>query len=159
MASYKGVAPKSDEDRVRRNKPIYDKVPLRWDGITRGPTLPKAYPWCTMTKRWWNKFRKSPQAMVCHESDWLFLIDTALVYDKIWTNAERLSAAELKGLANELRIRMSTYGDTWDNRLKQRIVLESPDTDAAKEAEVQQDAAQVVNYAAMLAEEFSKNKT
>lgn len=147
MARYSGGRPRKTEDeRTRRNKPLYNEVPLQWDGLTRGPALPRSYDWCAQTKKWWNSFRRSPQAMVCHDSDWLFLLDTALIHDKIWRNAKQISAAELKGLANELRIRMANYGDTWENRVKQHIKIVSPETQAAKEAEIQQEAAQAVDY-------------
>lgn len=144
--SYNGQRPKPDDQRIRRNKPVYDKMPLQWDGITRGPTLPTSYKWSPQTKKWWKALRNSPQAAVCIESDWWFLIDTALLYDKMWKNAETISAAELKSLSSEFRIRMSAYATTWDDRLKMRVEIKSPAHEAAAEHQAAVDATEAINY-------------
>lgn len=154
--AYKGQRPKADDERVRRNKPVYDKMPLEWDGVVRGPALPNSYPWCDQAKKWWKAFRRSPQAMVCIDSDWFFLLDTALIYDKIWRDAEKISAAELRGLANEFRIRTSAYATTYDDRLKMRIEIRSDAHRAGIEDQVKKDAASAVDYLSMMNKEAAK---
>jgi len=162
VAIHHGGKPrKPDGERLRRNKPIYPDVPLEWDGEVRGTPLPKKvagqpYDWCDQTKEWWFALRRSEVAMVCLPSDWFFLLDTALIYDKMWRNAGQISAAELRGLANEFRIRMAEYGDTWQNRLKLRIKIKSADTEAGKEAQIGAAVDDAVDYLAMVNAQVAK---
>lgn len=44
--AIQGPAPKHEDDRVRRNAPIYDKIQVEWDGQIRGPELPKRWAAC-----------------------------------------------------------------------------------------------------------------
>lgn len=156
--AYKGRAPKPDDERMRTNAPVFQRVPVEWDGIVRGPELPSHYPWCAYTKRWWNDFRKSPQSMVCIDSDWYFLVDTALLFDKMWANAERLSSGELKGLTTEFRVRMSAYGTTWDDRLKQRMEIRTPQSEADREAEIETKANDMIDYLEIFNETVARKK-
>lgn len=156
--TFKGVAPKDDDDRVRRNLPTFAKVPMEWDGQVRGPKLPTRYPWCLATLQWWEEFRRSPQSMVCVESDWSYLVDTALIYDRLWSNPQSLSVAELGKLANELRIRMGNYGDTWTNRKKDRIEIQSPQSRQAEADQIKADAQKAVDYMEILTKEAAKRK-
>lgn len=144
--AYSGQRPKDDSQRVRRNKPVYDKIPLAWDGIVRGPALPKNHTWCARTKEWWKAFRRSPQAMVCVESDWFFLQDTALIYDHMWRDPGNIPDDKLKSLMAEFRIRMSSYATTYDDRLKMRVVIKSDAHELAEEAQLEADAEDGINY-------------
>ena len=58
---------------------------LTSDGKKRGPALPrfaknsdgKNVTWHPATRRWWESWRKSPQAIrMMTETDWSFLLDT-----------------------------------------------------------------------------------
>ena len=149
-----GQRPKPDDERQRRNIPAYDRVQVEWDGIIRGPTLPKLggkRKWSSMSKKLWWEFRRSPQSMVCIESDWFFLLDTMLLYDRMWTDPDSIPSPHLASISAEVRRRFSYYGWTWDDRVKQKIDIVSPQADAAQEAAVEAEARSAVNYAEMLA--------
>ena len=148
------VFPKPDGERQRRNKRS-DEMNLEWDGVVRGPTLPTGYPWCKATKKWWNKFRRSPQAMICAPSDWQFMIDTALIYDRIWRDPENIPATQLATLMSELRRRTAVYGFTSDDRMHRRMNLKTDQSEQAKEATVKADAEEVVDYFTKLTQEVS----
>jgi hypothetical protein len=76
---------KEDDERLRRNAPIYDRVQVTWDGITRGPELPAKHRWCERTLAWWQTWRTCPQSMVMTPTDWEAMLVTALVHDAIWS--------------------------------------------------------------------------
>lgn len=154
--AYNGVPPKPDGERVRRNAPVFQRVPLEWDGLVRGPKLPIEYSWCRLTQEWWEKFRRSPQSMVCVESDWLFLIDTALLYDRMWRDPLNIPVPHLSQLSGEFRRRMSAYGTTFDDRLKQRIEIITPQSEAAEKAEISQAAHKGIDYLSMMNAEVAR---
>lgn len=154
--SYKGKAPKPDEERVRRNAAVFQRVPVEWDGHVRGPNLPGQYSWSAMTLEWWEEFRRSPQSMVCVDSDWRFLLDTALLVDRYWRDPLNTPIPHLTTLAAEIRRRLGAYGATFDDRLKQRMEIRSPQSAAAEKAEVQQAASRGINYLEMMNAEVAK---
>lgn len=154
--AYRGRAPKPDDERVRRNAPAFQRIPVEWDGLVRGPGLPKNYSWCKATIQWWEEFRRSPQSMVCIDTDWQFLLDTALIHDRIWRDPNSLPAPHLTNLMSEFRRRMGAYGYTFDDRLKQRIDVRSPAVEAAEKAEIQHEAKKAVDYMEMLTQEAAK---
>lgn len=158
MVAYKGVRPKPDDERMRKNAPRFETVPVEWDGIVRGPDLPKRYSWCLATQQWWEEFRRSPQSMVCADSDWQFLLDTALLHDKMWSDPANLPITHLTSISAEFRRRMSSYGDTWDNRQKLRMQITSPQSEADRDAEIKAAAEQAIDYAQILAQEAAKHK-
>lgn len=150
-----GQRPKPEDERVRYNPktPTYDRTPVEWDGLVRGPSLPrlpKGRSWSDMSKKLWKKFRRSPQSMVCIDTDWAFLIDTMLLYDRIWSDPDDIPSPHLVGLLAEVRRRFSYYGWTWDDRVKQRMDIKSPQAEAAQEAAIEQEASKVIDYMSML---------
>ena len=75
----RGPAPKPDGERRRRNKPAVPSTVLSVDDEVRGPELPGGFDWPGPTREWWETWRSSPQASAFTETDWGFLLDTALL--------------------------------------------------------------------------------
>lgn len=154
--SYKGAAPKDDGERVRRNKPAFDDVPIEFDGERRGPELTAGYNWCNTTRTWWENFRRSPNAMMCVDSDWEYLLDTALLHHRMWVDPDSLPVPHLTALAAEFRRRMSNYGYTVDDRLKQRIKFDTPQSRQQEAARIAQEAKEAVDYMEILNQNAAK---
>lgn len=167
-----GPPPLPDEDRVRRNAPLYSKVPVKWDGVRRGPNLPKdiGVHWCPRTQAWWDVWRDSPQAMVMTDTDWESMLETAYLHHEFWSpkivmnyKTKKLeqvskSPAELKNIATELRARVAAFGATFEDRLKLRMQIMTPQLEQAEAAQIAQEAEAAVNYAEMLNKEASKKR-
>lgn len=139
MRMYHGPPPKPDDERERRNAPIYDKVQPEWDGLVRGPELTgPPFVWCDKTRAWWEQWRRSPQSMLMMESDWEYMLDTALLHNALWTpdivvdkdlgtfTYQPKPPNALTALSKEIRSRLAEYGDTWANRRKLRMDLLTP---------------------------------
>lgn len=142
--TYRGTPPKDDDARQRRNAPIFDKTQVKWDGNVRGPELPDDYTWCKRTQQWWEMWRCSAQAMVMHDSDWESMLETAMLHNRFWDH--ECSDTARNAIAAELRRRVAAFGATFEDRLKLRMSVETPHTAMAREAEVANDAKEVVNY-------------
>lgn len=146
---------KSPSERVRRNKDGYDengfvvsqskrstseKLELpEWDGEIRGPELyphPEGNVWHSQTLKWWDTWRKSPQAMYCIETDWESLFMGAIVYDRIMRGVSNTALAALTG---ELRKREGMFGAALEDRLRLNMGETSEKTkeDISIEVEVQ----------------------
>lgn len=141
-----GPAPKPDDERINRN-PKRDLIELAWDGVRRGPNLPRDVEWPHETQKWWRAWRSSPQAMIMTETDWETLIETALIHKMIYerTRAEIMKPAELTNLLSELRRRVAAFGATIEDRMKLRIAIVDPNG----EDKVLEEAAKVVDYVGM----------
>lgn len=162
---------KPPSERVRRNKDGYDengfvlprdkksqdKLELpEWDGVIRGPVLPK-HPqgdsWHPQTEKWWETWRKSPQAMYCIETDWESLFMGAIVYDRIMRGVSNTALAALTG---ELRKREGMFGAALEDRLRLGMgeVTESTREDINVEVEVQK----AVSYFDMVQQRLQEAK-
>lgn len=96
-------------------------IPLVSDGKLRGPILPKnalkdskgaVVAWHPMTVKWWNGWRKSPQALrMMSGPDWDYLLDTARIHHEFWTSGRW-------ELAAELRLRAGKFGATPEDRAR-----------------------------------------
>lgn len=118
-------APKKD-GAVRRNLES-EKTKLVAGDKMKGIALPKnmlpdAEEWHPMTKKWWNAWRKSPQASrMLSEPDWYFLLDTALLHHIMWQKGRWEFAAEV-------RLRVGKFGATPEDRLRLKQEIEVPET-------------------------------
>lgn len=129
-----GPAPK--KDAVRRNK-APEFTQLVEDGSLRGPELPEGWleggeEWHPATQRWWNNWRRSPQATrMLSAPDWDYLLDTALMHHTMWAKGRW-------EFASEVRLRVAKFGATPDdrNRLRAEIVLQPEVDDSALEGGV-----------------------
>lgn len=143
---------KDDEDRVRRNAPVYDKIQAKWDGITRGPELPDDQNWCERTRSWWRTWRTSPQSMVMTPTDWELMLETALLVDMLWSpRRSNQGAVSVTQLASEIRRRVAAYGASFEDRMKLRMSIDTPQSAMAQEAEIEQAAVSAIDYAERLA--------
>lgn len=144
MSLYNGTPPKDEEARQRRNAPTFDKIQVRWDGETRGPSLPRGIVWGQRTKDWWKTWRQSPQAMVMHDTDWETMLEAALLHNRFW-DPECPDTAR-NAIAAELRRRVAAFGATFEDRLKLRMSVNTPQSEQATEAAIQETAKATVNY-------------
>jgi hypothetical protein len=83
------------------------------------PPLPDDFIWPDATIRWWEKWGEAPMAVDFSETDWDFLIDTALIHAEYWRG-------DLK-LAGELRLRVAKMGATAEDRARLRITYATAD--------------------------------
>jgi hypothetical protein len=123
MAGY-GPAPKDPGKRARRNA---DQVPSTVIRFVKGerPALPDGYDWPRPTRAWWEMWAQSPQAEHFMQTDWDFLLDTALIHSELWSG----NAA----VAGELRLRVAKFGATPEDRARLRLVFaEADEKDGAR---------------------------
>lgn len=134
MAGH-GPPPKPANERVRRNIDVPATV-VEPDDEVRGPELP-AEPrfvlgfgdevevirsWPARTVKWWDTWRRSPQAQTFTDTDWDFLLDTAQLHALFWLGEVRH--------APEIRIRLQQFGGTPADRMRLRLQVGKPATDA-----------------------------
>lgn len=115
----KGFAPKDAGQVRRRNKAAAVPV-LEADGKVYGPELPASHEWPEATVKWWAAWRTSAQARKFGETDWLFLIDTAVLHAEFWLGNRTLAA--------ELRLRVAKFGATLEDRARLKFAIGEPDT-------------------------------
>nr|WTC12564.1 hypothetical protein OHA15_34000 [Streptomyces anthocyanicus] len=94
------------------------------DGELRGPLLPEGVlpddeDWHPRTRKWWETWRRSAQAQVFLETDWDFLLDTALLHHVMWTKGRW-------EFASEVRLRAAKYGATPEDRMRLKLKIETP---------------------------------
>lgn len=131
----RGPAPKDPSKRVRRNADPSASTVLRFEEASQ-PDLPdftvqvevdgeltsQKFQWPAITREWWAMWRDSPQAEHFGSTDWAFLLDTALLHAAVWGRGETRHAAEL-------RLRVSKFGSTPEDRA--RLRMQFADADAA----------------------------
>lgn len=116
----RGPAPKAPEKRRRRNADPVPTTTVEQDDEPRGPELPDNIPWPAPTRRWWDTWRTSPQAQTFTDTDWDFLLDTALLHARFWEGDEKVAA--------ELRLRVAKFGATPEDRARLRLSVGEPET-------------------------------
>jgi hypothetical protein len=124
----RGPAPKPVLQRESRTKAREEAATkIADDGVLRGPALPSGN-WPDRTKSWWQTWRTSPMAQTFGQTDWDFLLDTALLHAEMWSG--NLSVAP------ELRIRMAKFGATPEDRLRLKISVDQEATAVRETASV-----------------------
>ena len=118
----KGPAPKAMKRR-RNAEPPNTKVSA--DGGLRGPDLPDGYNWHPQTLLWWQTWRRSPQAQRFTDTDWSFLLDTALMHSAMWAKSQWTLAAEV-------RLRAAKFGATPEDRARLRLEVDVPVAESEK---------------------------
>jgi hypothetical protein len=106
----------------RRNKPV-PPTELVADGKVYGPELPDSFEWPKATLAWWETWRTSAQAAKFTDTDWSFLIDTAVLHAEFWLGN--------RTLAGELRLRAAKFGATMEDRARLKISVGDPDAPKA----------------------------
>lgn len=124
-----GPPPKDPSRRARRNKDavVLRVVPAR---PVEQPPLPTFYVtvpgsdgherrrlfrWPAATRAWWRMWGRSPLAAEFTETDWSFLLDTALLHAAVWRGEYRYGP--------ELRLRVAKFGATPEDRARLRITF------------------------------------
>lgn len=120
----RGPAPKDPSRRRRTNGANESRVEISPDDELRGPelpadVLPDGAEWHPRTLRWWEVWRTSPQAQTFIDTDWDFLIDTALLHHVMWTKGRW-------EFASEVRLRAAKYGATPEDRARLKLDVTSP---------------------------------
>jgi len=121
----RGPVPKPPGEKVRRHQDTFtpNRI-IKDDGKLRGLRLPKDVPWCERTVKWWEAWRRSPQAQLMSATDWDAMLEAAVVHNAIWTDPTLLKPSELTSMTKELHRILSSYGLTYADRLKLRIRIE-----------------------------------
>jgi hypothetical protein len=117
-----GPPPKAAATRRRRNKPAAPTVLVQAPDELRGPDLPTDVldePWHSRTAAWWLTWRRSAQAQTFIETDWDFLLDTALMHHTMWSKGRWEFAAEL-------RLRAAKMGATPEDRMRLKMHIDQP---------------------------------
>jgi hypothetical protein len=108
------------DNPARRNAPaIPDTILTRRDGTLIGPELPRNKAWSAQTREWWDMWRRHEIAPKLEPSDWMHLLDTALLHSAYWDGS--LKPSEMISSAAEIRRRVAAFGATLEDRLKLRI--------------------------------------
>lgn len=123
-----GRGPARTGKAVRRNKgPETHTISAPKGNKKYGWQLPKdvltdkdgdIVPWHPMTIKWWESWRRSPQATrMLTEPDWHFLLDTALMHHMMWQNGRW-------DFASEVRLRVAKFGATPEDRLRLHLEID-----------------------------------
>lgn len=121
----RGMAPKATRSRSRDSKARDAELNrVEDDGELRGPSLPEGVlpddeDWHPRTRQWWETWRRSAQAQVFIDTDWDFLLDTALLHHVMWTKGRW-------EFASEVRLRAAKYGATPEDRMRLKLKIETP---------------------------------
>lgn len=127
----RGFAPKAERSRPRDSKRrAAEQTHVTADKRLRGPALskgvlPDEVEWHPATVKWWESWRRSPQAQLMTPTDWDFLMDTALLHTTMWSGGRT-------DLAAELRLRVAKFGATMEDRLRLKLTIDPPEKPAAK---------------------------
>lgn len=128
-------APKTDGTRRRRNKPAYDATTLVRDGRRRGPTLKIAtgHTWGPDVTRWYETWRRSPQAAIFEDTDWARLALLAPIVEAYYAAQRREctycgggTVANLTRLLAEIRMNEERLGATVVDRMRAQMKITEP---------------------------------
>lgn len=116
----RGPAPKGTRSRPRDQKQDEARLTVLPDCVDeiRGAELPEGFDWPPATVTWWETWRRSPQAQTFTDTDWSFLLDTAVMHAEFWLGNRSLAA--------ELRLRVAKFGATPEDRARLRLSIGDP---------------------------------
>lgn len=109
----RGPARNPDRSQVRRRNIEPPTVVVMADGERYGSELPDTFEWPNATLDWWDTWRSSAQASTFTDTDWSFLLDTAVLHGEFWSGNRSVAA--------ELRLRVAKFGATPEDRARLRI--------------------------------------
>lgn len=113
----RGPAPKDPDERRRRNATA-PMTMVAADGKLHGPDLPDDLVWPAATLTWWATWRRSAQAQKFTDTDWSFLLDTAVLHAEFWLGDRSVAA--------ELRLRAAKFGATPEDRARLKLEIGDP---------------------------------
>jgi hypothetical protein len=115
----RGPAPKETRSRERDQRQREESLMVVVDdGKAHGPALPDTLDWPAATLTWWETWRRSPQAQMFTDTDWSFLLDTAVLHAEFWMGNRSLAA--------ELRLRAAKFGATPEDRARLKLEVGDP---------------------------------
>lgn len=79
----------------------------------------REFVWPEQTRQWWSMWSKHPLSADFSDSDWMFLLDTALLHARMWNGDTKVAA--------ELRLRVAKFGATPEDRARLRITFAQAD--------------------------------
>lgn len=109
-----GPAPKPPERRARRSKNSDAGLRVIEASPVAQPPLPPGMAWPEETETWWKMWGDSPLSGEFTQTDWSFLLDTAILHAQLWGNGDTT-------VLPELRIRVAKFGATPEDRARLRI--------------------------------------
>lgn len=115
----RGPAPKPAARRARANKEQAPLTVLKFERASV-PDLPDDVDWHPRTREWWAMWANSAQAETFTDTDWSFLLDTALMHHAMWSKSQWTLAAEV-------RLRVAKFGATPEDRARLRMVFADAD--------------------------------
>lgn len=113
-------------------------VELSEDGKVRGPELTDGFDWPAPTRSWWENWRRSAQAQRMTDTDWDFMLDTAMLHAELWSGNG--------AVAPELRLRVAKFGATLEDRARLKMAIVDPEV-KPKKAPVKRGKLRVVDQA------------
>lgn len=122
------IKPMARERNERRKQAEF--TTLVADGVLRGPELPDG-DWHPRTVAWYATWRRSPMAAAFIDADWDFLLDTAMLHSQMWGGEAKHAA--------EIRLRVSKFGCTPEDRLRLRLEVDVETAKVVKPARMTQD--------------------
>lgn len=131
----RGPAPKETHSRARDTaRRAAPATIIKADGAKHGPELPdlpeydgEPQCWPDATIDWWETWRTSPQAQTFTDTDWSFLLDTAVLHMAFWDGDRSVAA--------ELRLRAAKFGATPEDRARLKIAVGVPKPEGAPKRE------------------------
>ncbi|WP_254661280.1 hypothetical protein [Gordonia sp. UCD-TK1] len=81
--------------------------------------MPSGEPWPVRTHEWWQMWADSPLAEDFTANDWSELLDAAVLHGEYWSGNVKV--------APELRLRVSKFGATPEDRARLRIQFAQAD--------------------------------
>lgn len=141
MAGH-GPAPKEPDQMANKSRAKQDKNRIRvvqssavpppplpphppggdWESVDGDPS-DKIYvrrSWPQETLDWWDSWCEDPLTDEYRASDWLDLLDCAVIHARLWSGDDKA--------ASELRLRMAKHGATREDRARLRITFASADS-------------------------------
>lgn len=132
----RGPAPKPPDQQANKSRAAADKARMKvvTSAPAEAPELPEFMPggadWPSETVAWWNSWTHNPLTEDYRDSDWLDLLDCALVHGRLWNGDDKA--------ASELRHRMARHGATREDRARLRITFATANiTEVREKQEVQ----------------------
>lgn len=84
-----------------------------------GDLISQEFEWPERTREWWRMWNESPLSADFTQTDWDFLLDTAVLHARFWNG--------LMSVAPELRLRVAKFGATPEDRARLRITFAQAD--------------------------------
>jgi hypothetical protein len=119
----RGFPPKSADRKAGHSKDHTPTTTIRFVGAEQ-PALPDGVDWHARTVAWWAMWGRSPQSEHFMESDWDFLLDTAVLHTAFWSGNSTAGP--------ELRLRVAKYGATPEDRARLRMSFADADDKDSK---------------------------